>query len=227
MIIGNGMLAKAFAHYKTDNDILIFASGVSNSKDVSEKSYDRERKLLQETILRYADKKIIYFSTGSILDEEQINSFYVKHKLRMEELIVKQCAQFTIFRLTNPIGKTNNKHTILNYLSNQIKTETKFTVWKNAKRNLMDLDDVITVCNYIIHDKMYHNNTVTIANLNNYKVIDIVMILEKYLGKKALFSLEDKGGVPQIKQPELKNMYEKLSIQFNEDYLENILKKYF
>ena len=31
MVIGNGMLAQKFAKYKSDLDIIIFASGVSNS----------------------------------------------------------------------------------------------------------------------------------------------------------------------------------------------------
>ena len=35
MVIGNGMIANRFMSYKNDEDIIIFASGVSNSKDTS------------------------------------------------------------------------------------------------------------------------------------------------------------------------------------------------
>jgi hypothetical protein len=33
MVIGNGMIANRFMSYKSDRDKIIFASGVSNSKD--------------------------------------------------------------------------------------------------------------------------------------------------------------------------------------------------
>jgi len=34
MVIGNGMVAKRFESYKTNDQFLIFASGVSNSKNI-------------------------------------------------------------------------------------------------------------------------------------------------------------------------------------------------
>ena len=33
MVIGNGMIANRFMNYKDEKDKIIFASGVSNSKD--------------------------------------------------------------------------------------------------------------------------------------------------------------------------------------------------
>ncbi|MEJ2498930.1 MAG: hypothetical protein P8Y46_06430 [Sulfurovaceae bacterium] len=50
MIIGNGMLAHEFSDYKDDNDIIIFASGVSNSGETRESEFEREKELLTKTI---------------------------------------------------------------------------------------------------------------------------------------------------------------------------------
>ena len=47
MIIGQGMLAKRFEKYDNDN-IVIFASGVSNSRETSKIMFEKERKLLIE-----------------------------------------------------------------------------------------------------------------------------------------------------------------------------------
>jgi hypothetical protein len=41
MVIGNGTVAKVFSEYCDNGDILIFASGVSNSKEKSEANFER------------------------------------------------------------------------------------------------------------------------------------------------------------------------------------------
>ncbi|MEO7119531.1 MAG: hypothetical protein ABIY62_00460 [Ginsengibacter sp.] len=42
MVIGNGMIANRFISYKNNDDVIIFASGVSNSKDTIEENFLRE-----------------------------------------------------------------------------------------------------------------------------------------------------------------------------------------
>ena len=60
MIIGNGLIAKSFENYNLD--CIIFASGVSSSKEKSRDNFLREVNLLKETISNNPDKKIVYFS---------------------------------------------------------------------------------------------------------------------------------------------------------------------
>ena len=51
MIIGNGFLAKAFKKkFSKEKKIVIFASGVSNSKEKDKKRFRREIKLLKKFI---------------------------------------------------------------------------------------------------------------------------------------------------------------------------------
>ena len=61
MVIGKGLIAKRFYSYESDSDILIFASGVSNSKNRDEALFARELELLQNTINTYPDKVLVYF----------------------------------------------------------------------------------------------------------------------------------------------------------------------
>ena len=70
MIVGNGLLAKSFMHYKDDNNIVIFASGVSNSTTLLEIDCLREQKLLKVTISMNKNKTIIYFSICDIANDK-------------------------------------------------------------------------------------------------------------------------------------------------------------
>ena len=85
MVIGSGMMATSFADYVDDN-IVIFASGVSNSKEKNLEAYKREEKLLYSVIQKNLDKTIVYFSTCSIYDDSVNSSEYVKHKILMEKM---------------------------------------------------------------------------------------------------------------------------------------------
>ncbi len=226
-MIGTGMLARAFSEYQAVTDIVIFASGVSNSKEMNRDAFEREKILLNEHI-NYSDEKLfIYFSTASINDEDQIGSAYVQHKISMENIISSACSQYLIFRLTNPIGQTNNSTTILNFLVNKIKEERAFTLWSNASRNLMDIDDVVRTINYFILQTEIRNVVLTIANPQTYALTEIVSATENYCGKKARPILENKGGSPILDVNALLPVYEQLGINFDSDYLENLLKKYF
>jgi len=47
MVIGNGMIAKAFSQYKNNPKVLLFASGVSRSNEKEEASFLREKELIK------------------------------------------------------------------------------------------------------------------------------------------------------------------------------------
>ena len=83
MVIGNGLVAKGFSAYNRDSNIVVFASGVSNSTTTSEAAFSREAGLLSEILRQHTEKKIVYISTCSIYDESLNDSAYVRHKLAM------------------------------------------------------------------------------------------------------------------------------------------------
>ena len=61
MIVGNGLIAKSFLKkYGKDNNIIIFASGVSNSKETNPDNFKREEDLLVSFLKTYPQIKFIY-----------------------------------------------------------------------------------------------------------------------------------------------------------------------
>lgn len=178
MIIGNGMMAKAMQ--KIDNDsLLIFASGVSNSMETDEKAYLREYHLLQETIEKYPSKKLIYFSTCSIYDSSKKDTEYIKFKLRIEQFIKQNSKSYIIFRVGNVVGKSENPHTLINFLRNSIVNNVEFTVFAKAKRPLIAIDDVVAFVEK--YQNKFQNEIVDLYFPYQYKVLDIVKHIDNQL----------------------------------------------
>ena len=140
MVIGNGLLAKEFNFYKNNEQIVIFASGVSNSKENNHHEFQREEQLLKKTIEENNNKILVYFSTCSIDSVETSNNDYVKHKLRMEK-IVESHKFFYIFRLPQVVGITKS-NTIIKYFVESITKNKELTINRYSTRNLISISDV-------------------------------------------------------------------------------------
>ena len=87
MVIGNGLMAKSFSDYNNRNDIIVFASGVSNSTETRSSEFKREYNLVIDVLKRYPEFKFVYFSTCSIEDKSVEERPYVRHKLKLEDYI--------------------------------------------------------------------------------------------------------------------------------------------
>lgn len=225
MIIGNGLIARKFEAYKNDSTIIIFASGVSNSKNSTEADYQREKDLLEKTMHENKDKILVYFSTCSVYDPEEEGSAYVLHKKEMEKLIQQQEAYY-IFRVSNLAGKTPNTNTILNYLYFHIRNHNHFYLWENAVRNLIDIDDMYRIADYILQNQLFPGSIINIANPKSYKVTVIVKAIEQHIKLKANFTAVQKGQPFSIDISPILSIIDKLHINFGKSYLPNLLEKY-
>jgi len=226
MIIGNGMLAKAFKIYEEDESILIFSSGVSNSQEQADEPFAREKKLLEKTILENQKRIIIYFSTCSIYDSSINGSRYVTHKLAMENMIKNFHSNFYIFRLSQVIGRTNSP-TIINYFYNRIINKEQFEIWKKSTRNLIDVDDVVKITQMIINKSIFKNNIINIASPYFIKIPYIIQTLEKILLIKAQYISLDKGISYNIDISDIKPIIKELDLKFDDYYLEKTIRKYY
>ncbi|MDD3645908.1 MAG: NAD-dependent epimerase [Candidatus Gracilibacteria bacterium] len=227
MIIGNGLIAKAFKYYEWNNDVIIFASGVSNSQNKDLNEFKREIDLLEKSLNENKDKLFIYISSCSIDDETLKDSLYVKHKINAENIIKSSGNKYLIFRTSNPVGFTKNQNTILNFLYNKIINKESFTIWKNAKRNLIDIEDLFNISKEIIDNAIYINDTINITNKLYFPILDIVKNFENITGKKAIYEIKDLGGTPKIDTKKIEPIINKIGINFNYNYLEKIIKKYY
>lgn len=142
MIVGSGLIAKAFMGTVFDSPhYTVFASGVSNSTEDNDLAYNREVDLLQQYVNLH--QTIIYFSTISIYDPSRFRSRYIQHKIQIEALIEAKCSSYLIIRLPILVGRSDNPHTLMNYLVNAIESGEVIELHKNACRYLLDIDDVV------------------------------------------------------------------------------------
>lgn len=227
MVVGSGLVAGGFKKYANNDEVLIFASGVSNSGNIQDVEFEREKKLLQQELSLNQDKTFVYLGTCSVYDASLQNSAYVMHKLAMEAMIKELHGDYHIFRVSNLAGKTSNPNTVLNFFYQHIISGSVFDLWLHASRNIIDIDDAVAVCSYIIDKKLCSNEITNIANPVNYPVAEIVKTLETISGKKANYTVTDKGSNPDINTHQAKHFFSLLHISFDDDYLKKTLEKYY
>ena len=225
MIIGNGALSRAFGFYHNNKEILIFASGVSNSAETNVKNFRREEALLQETIGKHRNKIIVYFGTCSVYDKSVSHTPYVLHKLKMENIIKKTCDYYYIFRLPQVIAFSYNQ-TFVMHIFSTIATNKSIDIYKYSTRNLIKADDVFFVAKYLIENKIYLNEVTNIATPYNWQVIDIVKVIQKITGISPSYTLVNAGHKVDIDISKIT----KLNISFNflsPNYLDKALHSYY
>jgi nucleoside-diphosphate-sugar epimerase len=227
MVIGNGLIANKFKDYANLEDVVIFASGVSNSKNVHIEEYCREIELLQSTMNAYPNSQLVYFSTCSIFDPEESKSAYILHKKKIEAIIIKTQAHYNIFRISNLAGSTSNQFTILNFLIYNITNHIPFNIWQNAERNIIDVDDMYKIVHFILLNKLLPNSITNIANPLNYLVIDIAKTIENIFNTKGNYGKIEKGAAFKINTETIKDIITQTAIHFGEDYLKNTILKYY
>ena len=228
MIIGSGLLAKAFVRaFMHSADVCIYAAGVSNSGCNDLLEFDRERKRLADA-LRYAQHvdAFVYFGTCSVADPDTQNTPYVQHKLAMEKLVHSHSRNL-VLRLPQVAGETSNPNTLLNFLHTRIARSEAFELWINAKRNIIDVDDVAIIAKQLIADNSVRNRTLNIANTVNYHMAEIVTVMEQVVGKRAIYHIERRGSEYYIDTRSILPVLERTEIKFGGDYLEKAIFKYY
>jgi len=141
MIIGKGDIASIL---KDRDDWLFFASGVSNSQEIKESEYTREKELLNQVFLQTVplltqskDRKIVYFSS---LAAFYVDSRYYRHKREMEEL-VKTFPSYAIVRIGNILwGK--NPHTLINSMKERVKNGEPLEI-RDEYRYVVDKEEFL------------------------------------------------------------------------------------
>lgn len=224
MIIGRGLIANIFKDTNKE-DIIFFASGVSNSLETDINQFSRERDLIEKTIEENPTKKFVYFSTCSIYDSSKYASAYVLHKLDMENLIEKIAQNFLICRVSNAVGNGGNSNLLINYLVNNIKENNPILVHQKATRNLIDVEDIGNITLRLLDEKI--NTIQNIAYIENFSVLEIVFALEKYLSKSAIIKLLNKGESYTIDTSYIVDYFKKNNKMIKMEYLNTLLKRYY
>lgn len=225
MIIGNGLIAQLFTDHDRE-DIIFFASGVSNSSETDPAQFNREENLVTKTLLENPGKLFIYFSTCSIYDSSKTNSLYVLHKLHMEELVKTHAGKYLILRVSNAVGKGGNPNLLMNYLIRSVAQNATITVHTKATRNLIDAEDIKNITISLLASQSL-NRIVNLAYIQNYSIIEILEIIERFYKKKLDLNLIKAGSGYDISIPDIENYFIENKMQNKEDYLVKMLTKYY
>ena len=205
--------------------MLVFASGVSNSGEQNVEAYKREEDLL----MRYSgiDAKLIYFSTCSIFDPGIQSSLYVRHKIRIEDLIRKKFKNYLIVRLPLLISNAPNPFTFFNFIAQSVLKGTRIRVQKNAWRYIFDVDDLVTYLPFLISDMDAPGGIVNMAYSNAMPVHDLIALFEEIAGREAPKELVEEGRFYDFDRSVFEQVLEKKGVVFNKDqYNRNVLIKY-
>ena len=227
MVIGNGLMAQAFYRYMNDDNILIFASGVSSSKFCTAYDCSREEALLRKSLDKCGDKILfVYFSSCSIASSNLVNDLYHTHKKKMEGIIQMNTKRYAIFRLPNVVGSFGNLDTLFYYLVDKVKRQEAFELWSGAKRNIIDIEDVVNIVNNIIDDNIFINEITNVANLKDVTVDEIVYEIAKHLGVDVNYSKIEYNDNYFIDTTKVHSIIDRMGLNFNANYLERVVKKY-
>lgn len=221
MIIGNGILANAFKSFDDEN-IIIFASGVSNSLETRASEFTRELDLLNLTLEKYPNKKLIYFSTCSIYDSSKTESHYVLHKLNIERTISESCPEYAIFRIGNAVGKGGNTNTLINYLKNAIESGQTIQIHSKAKRVFIGVDDVALFIHQ--NSKNIENQIFNLVYPYQFSLKEVIVPLEKHLNKTGSYEMTDEGAYYDINFEESTKLFFKGTSP--EEYLDKLYNTY-
>ena len=226
MIVGSGMMATAFAAFRPDSEVVIFASGVSDSLEVRPEAFDRERRLLVRTRAEHPGKLMVYFGTCSAVDPDRRDTPYVQHKLKMESLLEQSGEPWMILRVPLAIGPVHRTRTLAQYLFEKISREQPFEVWTHATRYPIDVVDTFRIASHFICEHSTWNRRLNVA-LRAFRVVDFVRSMERIVGKRAHYEQVARGKHYELSCPEVKAIANRLDLDFSESYLHHVLSKYF
>jgi nucleoside-diphosphate-sugar epimerase len=99
----------------------------------------------------------------------------------MEQIIKNQCEKYLILRVSNAVGNGGNPNLLMNYLIRSINQNEIINVHTKATRNLIDED--IKNITFQLLEKSELNKIVNVAYIQNYSIIEILEIIERFYDK--------------------------------------------
>jgi glycosyltransferase involved in cell wall biosynthesis/nucleoside-diphosphate-sugar epimerase len=226
VVVGDGMMAKAFAAFAQEPGVVIFASGVSDSTEISAAAFKREEELLRRIREQHPGALLVYFGTCSVHDPDSRDTPYVAHKLRMESILENAPGPWLVLRLPLAIGPGHRGRTLARFLHQRIVRQEPFQIWGGATRYPIDVEDVVRIARRLIGERSNWNRRINIA-LQSFPVHEFVRAMEAVTGMRANFTLLPKGHHYALECPEVVRLADDLQLDFSPGYLERVLRKYY
>lgn len=221
---GKYMMFNELKKYGLNDDYVIIASGVSDSKEIKTEEFSREENLIKDILLKNKGKKVTYFSTCSVLQVKK--SLYIHHKLRMEEMIRESDVQGYIFRLPQVVGVVNN-NTLVSYFVRNAYLNSSMKIQENTVRNLLDIEDVARIVITILESNHSPNDApINIASTSYISVYNIAKRIISILHSESDILIVPGGEKYYIENSKLKDFLGDDNIIFSENYASHVVEKY-
>ncbi|MGY0610899.1 NAD-dependent epimerase/dehydratase family protein [Luteimonas sp. A501] len=225
MIVGDGMLARAFSpRYRDDPGVLVFASGVANSAETDERAFERERQLFELSASAHAGK-LVYFNSVAAALPGRAPTPYMRHKQAMEQRVLEYPGGIVI-RLPQVVGTSANPHTLANFLADRIRSGQRFSIRARTERNLVDVEDVARIAEVMI-ERAPPPQTLVIAGGHSLPMPALVAIFERVLERTAIHDVEDRGAPLPVDAGEAVAVARQLGIDLGAGYAERVVRKYY
>jgi nucleoside-diphosphate-sugar epimerase len=197
---------------------------VCNSTETNASAFKRERDIFLEC--SNFNGRVVYFSSCAVNYMSTSRSLYIDHKLTMEELC-KKCNSFLIIRLPQIVGFSKNPHTLTNYFNARIKNGLNISVFRNTKRVLVDVEDVVHVTNELLARPDIHNKIINISHPFAVSALSLVMFFESVLKLKAIYDIvDDNTEYIHYDYPTL-DISKNASLNIDYKYPYNLINKYY
>jgi len=217
------MVANAFVQSRFNREVLIFASGVSNSLEDRGSEFAREEALLRKVVEENPGSEIVYFSSTSVLFAQR--NAYSRHKKNMEELLANSAERFYIFRLPQVVGMVLN-NTLVSYLARSCMERHCVDVYTHAVRNLIDIEDVVRIAGFLVNQRLGVGRAQTLASGCNVRVPDLVDEVRGLLGVPCEFNFVPRGDDQTVSIDFLRDHLNADDLVLQDDYWAQVLRKY-
>lgn len=131
-LVGNGDVASVLPDR---DDLMFFASGVSNSQETRASEFRREAELLLE---QRRGQHAVYFGSLAVFYSQ---TPYTRHKMQMEDLAKEHFSTTTIVRIGN-ISWGTNPNTLINHFRGQVERGEKPDI-RDEYRYVVDQDEFL------------------------------------------------------------------------------------
>ena len=102
-----------------------------------------------------------------------------------------------------------------------------FQVWRHARRNLIDVDDVAAIITHLVRTSRANGVTTNVACPFSISIPKIVSVFELITDKNANYSIIEAGGAYSIDTSLANETANQIGIDFDESYIEKLIRKYY
>lgn len=223
MVVGSGMLASELKKHRWPSRCAVLAFGVSNSNEMDTNEFEREWVRVNEYLQRECIENIVYFSSSNVY--HHAITPYARHKLIIERAIESSGKRFHVFRLPQVVGAVVNT-TLVSFLVQKIIKDEIVTVYREAKRNLIGVDDVAYLVSNIVCNGIGVNTFQDIVSRKNVSAEDIVLEIARILRREAKVQYVDGGATVNMSCDFLEKYYPSHKVVNDEAYWLGVLRKY-